>query len=881
MELPRLISEFHQALDDEIREARQGKGRQHTLHDGRRIGAHEGTFLYSFNADFEIFLPDDSPVEVRAGSTTVRGFVVSVEGLTIILELQEDLGEEVPRAVMGSEPWYLLEALKERLADALNPETSLNAQLAQKVLGISPAQTQCLTDQAERLLISLRSPRNPSQVRAVEAALGSEVAFVWGPPGTGKTLTLGLIARALHEAGETLLVTSHSNAAVDMAIKALANSMAGTQALQAGRVVRFGSPRLPEVRLLNAVIPRQIIKRRNPQLIQAIERAEAERQQISDRLRHHSLPEAERTRLQTTLREVRSQLGALREQFRALELELVRSASVVACTLSKAGISAEVYSRRFDAVAVDEASMAYVPQVFFAATIATKRCIILGDFRQLPPVSLSETELAQKWLQRDVFDHAGIIRLVNDKKDDPRLWLLDTQYRMHPKISGIVNRVVYDGRLKDSPDVETRTAGIAAREPEQGLSVIFYDLSPLVPIAYREQWGQGFSHFNPFSAVMAFEVACRALEGGAQGVGVITPYAAQSRLIRRVTHDFRLNERIYPATVHRFQGSEREVVVFDVVDNLPMQQPGILLRGTESSNSLRLLNVAMSRPQGKLFLLGDLGYLRGRCGASSAFGAFLREILLIGLCKSFKFNDLREVRTVISRGAVRGIEWYGGMGEALRMLREDLAAAQREAVINWPDLDLDDALPADLVAGLRARGARLAVAAREAPLLQHDQMQRGLQIAGPPVSKEGCVLVDGSIFWILGWVGGFSHNRPSLRITLPGTATLLAELMGLRTALRAPEPQRVEASEGLGPCRNCSRPLWIADGRYGPYLRCQACNASTRLTPDAATRFAALSEVRCAICGGDAVGRRGTSGVFLGCRSYPECRWTANLRDYI
>ena len=53
---------------------------------------------------------------------------------------------------------------------------------------------------------------------ALEQALGSEVTFLWGPPGTGKTYSIArLVAAALFN-GESVLVTSHTHAAVEQAL---------------------------------------------------------------------------------------------------------------------------------------------------------------------------------------------------------------------------------------------------------------------------------------------------------------------------------------------------------------------------------------------------------------------------------------------------------------------------------------------------------------------------------------------------------------------------------------------------------------------------------------------------------------------------------------
>ena len=61
-------------------------------------------------------------------------------------------------------------------------------------------------------------------------------------------------------------------------------------------------------------------------------------------------------------------------------------------TLAKAASDSALYEQDFDVVILDEASMAYVPQAAFAATLG-KRVIICGDFKQLPPIASSRDPL--------------------------------------------------------------------------------------------------------------------------------------------------------------------------------------------------------------------------------------------------------------------------------------------------------------------------------------------------------------------------------------------------------------------------------------------------------------------------------------------------------
>src|ERR1017187_10236340 len=78
-------------------------------------------------------------------------------------------------------------------------------------------------------------------------------------------------------------------------------------------------------------------------------------------------------------------------------------------------------------------------------------------------------------------------------------------------------------------------------------------------------------------------------------------------------------DQVHCATVHRFQGNERDVVILDTVDGPPLE-PGTLLCGRgPASASANLLNVSLSRARGKLILIADVDYFRARAGGSVLF----------------------------------------------------------------------------------------------------------------------------------------------------------------------------------------------------------------------------------------------------------------------
>ena len=120
-----------------------------------------------------------------------------------------------------------------------------------------------------------------------------------------------------------------------------------------------------------------------------------------------------------------------------------------------------------------------------------------------------------------------------------------------------------------------------------------------------EQTANG-SRVNHASALIAATLATTYVKFDPDvKVGLITPYRAQVASVKRLIKDMNLltsqSERVMIGTVHAFQGAEADIIICDLVDS--RQHPiGKLYRGDTGN---RLVNVAISRAQGKLVLIGD------------------------------------------------------------------------------------------------------------------------------------------------------------------------------------------------------------------------------------------------------------------------------------
>ncbi|MCC7078326.1 MAG: AAA family ATPase [Acidimicrobiia bacterium] len=392
------------------------------------------------------------------------------------------------------------------------------------------------------------SDLDPHQAGAVGTAMSRNLAFVWGPPGTGKTRTLGALAAELCRRGARVLVAAHAHVAVDTALLA---------ALRAGAspVVRIGVPQLPEVPDDTVVDG------------------------------WGSLPRP----------------GA--------------GGYVAATTLAKIAVSGLVEDDGtrvdFDHVLVDETSMVHVPQLVLAAVLAP-RLTLFGDFRQLPPIVTSAARAARAWLGTDAFEVAGMTRAVQADTHDPRLTMLRRQYRAHPTVAAVCNRFAYGGRL-ESADSTADLTRLAPASPLPGAAVVVWDTASLGAVSLRP----AVSRCNPTSALLVARAAAEAardhaaLSGGERLIGIATPYAEQARLIRLLLEDSGRGEDVEIATVHRFQGGERELMFVDLCDTRPLSPPPFL----GGDEGLRLLNVAMSRARSKLVVVADLTWLtRGVVG---------------------------------------------------------------------------------------------------------------------------------------------------------------------------------------------------------------------------------------------------------------------------
>lgn len=559
------------AVNSEIEYLKTTGGKKYRIIDGEKLPSKNGEYLYAFDTDTDMHYPDGTAIKLWFPDNIVTAYVVSCEDFTILIRTTEYIGEFVESVEFTSEQWQLLESLMDRLDDMEPRVDSIAYEIA------------CNGRKHITLWNSIRS----GQDYAFNRAISEKITFIWGPPGTGKTEILSKIAIEHICKGRRVLMLSYSNVSVDGALFRIAQKADFPD----GMVIRYGYPRIKELVNSKSLTSYQFVLQKNSRLAQEYQKLLEEKKKLRKRA-----PE----RL-----EINNRLNKIRNYLLEKEKELIHKSAFVATTVSKATVDKAIYTQSFDVVIFDEASMAYVPQVIFAAGMAKKYFVCLGDFCQLPAIVQNKID---DRLTKDIFEHIGITSAVENNEGHDWLVMLDLQYRMHQEIADFVSENMYHGRLKTFYKIMESRNEIAAFSPCKKEPMALIDLSGMYSVCTKTKDN---SRINLLSAMMCMRLAEKYI--GNFEVGIITPYSAQSRLIVAMLRDIQSVdkrwEKVSCATVHQFQGSEKPVIIYDAVDCYRMSYPGTLLTSMKHNTANRLFNVAVTRAKGKFVLVANTDYL--------------------------------------------------------------------------------------------------------------------------------------------------------------------------------------------------------------------------------------------------------------------------------
>lgn len=226
----------------------------------------------------------------------------------------------------------------------------------------------------------------------------------------------------------------------------------------------------------------------------------------------------------------------------------------------------------FDYVIMDEASQVSVDTGLLALTCA-KNAVIVGDTMQLPNVVKDEDKIKLGEIRKyisvpDSYDAAAHSFLSSVLASIPSVpqTLLREHYRCHPDIINFCNQKFYGGNLLIMTKRNDNDKHLIALTTAEGRHC------------------RGYYNQREIDAV---KIELMPLIDNLDETGIIAPYNSQVEQFRALIPE------IEAATVHKYQGREKDTIIMSVTDDYI----------TEFADNANLLNVAVSRAKNKFYLV--------------------------------------------------------------------------------------------------------------------------------------------------------------------------------------------------------------------------------------------------------------------------------------
>ena len=539
--------------------------------------------------------------------------------------------------------------------------------------------------------------------------------------------------------------------------------------------------------------------------------------------------------------------------------------------------------------------MVMLPALYHAAGMAKEKVIVSGDSKQLAPIVPTNQEAIFDTIGKSVFETAKIG--LDRKCLSKRVTMLEEQYRMEDPICQLITPM-YGNKLRTS---KISKEGLPIPSPFNSTLTII-DTSSVGPFVNRDVFK---SRYNVMNA-LAIRNLCRYFAEKScltsnRDIGVATPYAAQSKLLKQALAEF--GDTLQAGTVHRYQGDEKTVMILDIPDSLGEQRAGYFLEGTTFDHPGALLfNVGLSRAKEHLIVCANLSYLDSKLPGTAVLRDILFQMQRKGTVIDVRdvlalypvINDLRKLGKHFDLSAEAEQTGLFNEREFDQVILADLEQAQHSIAIYSGFItpqriaSYEATFRRKLGEGIRIRcvtrpprkNGSMAPEDGKAALDALEQMGCVVDTRGD--IHEKAVLIDEKVIWF-GSLNPLSYSSGTSELmvrTESETMTLaFAALMALERGAKA-EKMKGATTKGENPrCEECgARCAWMK-GMYGPYWECENGSCGWKQSHGAARRTAGQKQDSpphgedriCNKCGKPMKLRNGRFGNFYGCTGFPGC----------
>ena len=530
--------------------------------------------------------------------------------------------------------------------------------------------------------------------KALSLESDCEILLIQGPPGTGKTTTITEILKQYQKRHRhyKILVTSQSNQAVDNVLEKICTSE--TNPNGEDKAFRIGNDKskmsdiakqYTEEKVLDKIL-KENKERIQKQLESKTATAEVSLQKnrgfqsgdeeslldINDRA-----DTAESTILTKETTQIESKLQALQKGFlekletlssqladradkntqrgkRDLETFTLFTKDIRLFFGTLLGISSWKDFRDvvFDVAIVDEAGRATLSELLVPC-IKAKRMILVGDHKQLAPVvdddviaklnadSKKEFKANKKDVTTSLFERL-FERIERDRDECEYLYnfrhTLTYNYRAHKSICDLYSKAFYKGALTTKPEISAlKEHNIKAFRA----NAVWLDTGKRSDKIDKQQGTGKINHCNAtiiYHTLKTLKEKEKILENEAiTDIGIITPYKAQAENLKAklqgILKEYKdSNISIDIGTVDSFQGSDRDIIIYDCVRSSAMKNTKQTQENKQGSKidfiaDEKRLNVSLSRAKKLLLIVGDREYLRTASvgEGENPFSAIIKE----------------------------------------------------------------------------------------------------------------------------------------------------------------------------------------------------------------------------------------------------------------